>query len=215
MGDGEPTPSSTPLPDEIVLVRVPAHADLRVVGDVHDRFDVRDERRARAVRFDIGHLVGVDFGVFNENITGTADFYLRNSFDLIGLMQTSGVGGNAFKFGNYADMASEGFEVSINTVNLTINDFTWATNFNIGYTRDRITRLDFNPRLADAIARRSRRVACRRCERRIVAQILHQPVNAFQSGRGPGTLLETGRDEPLRGIAHRLPLGRQPVSGIT
>lgn len=96
--------------------------------------------------------VGVDFGVFDHKITGTADFYIRNSFDLIGLMQTSGVGGNAFKFGNYADMASEGFELSLNTVNLTINDFSWTTNFNIGYTRDRITRLDFNPRLADAIA---------------------------------------------------------------
>ena len=67
--------------------------------------------------------VGVDFGVFDNNITGTADFYMRNSFDLIGLMQTSGVGGNAFKWGNYADMSSEGFELSLNTVNLTINDF--------------------------------------------------------------------------------------------
>jgi len=95
---------------------------------------------------------GMDFGVFGHDITGTVDFYMRNSFDLIGVLQTSGVGGNAFKFGNYADMASEGFEVSINTVNLTINDFTWITNFNVGYTRDRITRLDFNPRIADAIA---------------------------------------------------------------
>lgn len=95
--------------------------------------------------------VGFDFGVFGDRITGTADFYKRNSFDLIGLMQTSGVGGNAFKFGNYADMSSEGFEVALNTVNYTRNDFSWRTNFNIGYTHDRITRLDFNPRIADAI----------------------------------------------------------------
>jgi TonB-linked SusC/RagA family outer membrane protein len=103
--------------------------------------------------------VGVDFGIFNENITGTADFYIRNSFDLIGLMQTSGVGGNGFKFGNYADMTSQGFEVSLNTVNLTLNDFSWVTNFNIGYTHDRITRLDFNPRLADAMAQGGAAVA--------------------------------------------------------
>ena len=95
--------------------------------------------------------VGFDFGAFENRITGTADFYKRNSFDLIGLMQTSGVGGNAFKYGNYADMESEGFEVAINTINLERNDFSWSTNFNIGYTRDRITRLDFNPRIADAI----------------------------------------------------------------
>ena len=95
--------------------------------------------------------VGFDFGIFRSDITGTVDFYKRNSFDLIGQMQTSGVGGNAFKFGNYADMASEGFEVSLNTVNVAVNDFRWVTNFNVGYSRDRITRLDFNPRLADAI----------------------------------------------------------------
>lgn len=103
--------------------------------------------------------VGADFGVFDNKITGTADFYLRNSFDLIGLMQTSGVGGNAFKWGNYADMASEGFEFSINTLNLVHNDFAWSTNFNIGYTRDRITRLDFNPRIADAIVQGGAAVA--------------------------------------------------------
>lgn len=95
--------------------------------------------------------VGIDYGIFNNAITGTADFYMRNSFDLIGLFQTSGVGGSAFKNGNYADMRSEGFEVSLNTLNLKLKDFTWLTTFNIGYSRDRITRLEFNPRLGDAI----------------------------------------------------------------
>src|SRR5690606_27651670 len=95
--------------------------------------------------------VGLDYGLFNDNITGTVDFYMRNSYDLIGLFQTSGVGGNAFKYGNYADMKSEGFEFSINSVNLRRGDFMWLTNFNIGYSADRITRLEFNPRLTDAI----------------------------------------------------------------
>jgi TonB-linked SusC/RagA family outer membrane protein len=95
--------------------------------------------------------VGVDYGILNDNITGTIDFYARNSYDLIGLFQTSGVGGNAFKNGNYADMRSEGFEVSISSLNLKRGDFSWLTNFNVGYSRDRITRLEFNPRLGDAI----------------------------------------------------------------
>jgi TonB-linked SusC/RagA family outer membrane protein len=105
--------------------------------------------------------VGLDFGIYNNSITGTFDFYTRNSFDLIGLFQTSGIGGNAlkdeggdfgaFKNGNYADMKSEGVEFSINTVNLKTRDFTWMTAFNVGYSRDRITRLEFNPRLGDAI----------------------------------------------------------------
>jgi TonB-linked SusC/RagA family outer membrane protein len=95
--------------------------------------------------------VGLDFGILDNDVTGTIDAYRRNSYDLIGLLQTSGVGGNAFKNGNYADMESQGIEFSINTVNLRWQDFTWATSFNIGYTHDKITRLDFNPRIGDAI----------------------------------------------------------------
>ena len=103
--------------------------------------------------------VGIDYGIFNNTITGTVDFYTRNSYDLIGLFATSGVGGGAgqdndaagFKYGNYADMKSDGFEFSINTLNINGKDFTWTTNFNVGYAKDVITRLDFNPRLGDAL----------------------------------------------------------------
>jgi hypothetical protein len=95
--------------------------------------------------------IGFDFGILENKISGTVDAYKRNSFDLIGLFQTSGVGGNAFKNGNYADMRSEGLEFAINTMNLRWNDLTWLTSFNVGYSKDRITRLEFNPRIGDAI----------------------------------------------------------------
>lgn len=94
---------------------------------------------------------GIDFGILDNNITGTLDVYRRNCYDLVGLLQTSGVGGNAFKNGNYADMTATGIEFAINTVNLRLQNFSWSTNFNIGYTHDKITRLDFNPRIGDAI----------------------------------------------------------------
>lgn len=94
---------------------------------------------------------GIDFGLLDNAITGTADYYKRDSYDLIGVLQTSGIGGNAYKYGNYADMKTEGFELSLSTVNLKRKDFSWTTSFNIGYTRDQITRLEFNPRVGDAI----------------------------------------------------------------
>jgi hypothetical protein len=95
--------------------------------------------------------VGFDYGIFARKISGTFDFYTRNSYDLIGIFQTSGIGGDTYKTGNYADMKSTGVEFAINTVNYTRGDFSWSTNFNIGYSRDRITKLEFNPRLGDAI----------------------------------------------------------------
>ncbi len=95
--------------------------------------------------------VGMDFGILENKVTGTVDYFKRNSFDLIGVLQTSGVGGAGYKLGNYADMRSEGFEVSINSVNYQSNKFSWLTSFNVGYAKDKITRLDFGPIIANAI----------------------------------------------------------------
>jgi TonB-linked SusC/RagA family outer membrane protein len=95
--------------------------------------------------------IGVDYSFFDNKISGTLDAYSRNCYDLIGIYQTSGIGGAAYKYGNYADMKAKGFELSISTVNFRRGDFGWNTNFNIGYYRDKISRLDFNPRFGDAI----------------------------------------------------------------
>ncbi|MDF9795930.1 TonB-linked SusC/RagA family outer membrane protein [Catalinimonas alkaloidigena] len=96
--------------------------------------------------------VGMDFGLLNDRITGTIDYFKRDAFDLIGVLQTSGVGGVAYKLGNFADLQANGFEFSINTLNYQDQNFSWSTNFNIGYTKDIVTRLDFGPRIADAIS---------------------------------------------------------------
>lgn len=95
---------------------------------------------------------GMDVTLFSQKITGSFNYYQRNAFDLIGTVQTSGIGGQGLKIGNFADMTADGFEVSINTENYKRGSFSWRTNFNLGYTRDRITRLDFGPRIADAIS---------------------------------------------------------------
>jgi hypothetical protein len=96
--------------------------------------------------------VGVDMGFFNNRINTSLDYYKRQSFDLIGIVQTSGIGGQGLKIGNFADMESNGYEFGLNTINIQSQDFTWTTNFNFSYTTDRITDLDFGPRLVDAIS---------------------------------------------------------------
>jgi len=95
--------------------------------------------------------VGMDVGFLNDRINMSLDYYQRNSFDLIGTVQTSGIGGQGLKFGNFADMESTGFEASLSTVNYQKGNWSWRTNFNVGYTYDKITKLDFGPRLVDAI----------------------------------------------------------------
>lgn len=95
--------------------------------------------------------VGLDVGLRTGKVNVSLDWYSRKSFDLIGQVLTSGVGGQSIKTGNFADMKSQGFEFTLNTINLTRGDFSWTTNFNVGYTKDEITRLDFGPRLVDGL----------------------------------------------------------------
>ncbi|MEM6642927.1 MAG: SusC/RagA family TonB-linked outer membrane protein [Bacteroidota bacterium] len=95
--------------------------------------------------------IGIDFVFLDNAISGSFNYYQREGFDLIGQVQTSGIGGAVLKAGNFANMEIDGYEFFLSTLNFTKGDFSWTTDFNIGYTVDRITKLDFGPILAEAI----------------------------------------------------------------
>ncbi len=54
--------------------------------------------------------VGIDAGLFQNRVNISVDGYMRRSFDLISRIKTSGIGGEAYKAANYADMESRGFK---------------------------------------------------------------------------------------------------------
>ena len=95
--------------------------------------------------------VGLDFGLKSNKVSSSLNYYLRNAYDLIGVVQTSGIGGQGLKTGNFADMKSQGYELSISTTNIDNGEFSWKTDFNFSYTKDEITRLDYGPRFVDAM----------------------------------------------------------------
>ncbi|MFT5639942.1 MAG: TonB-linked SusC/RagA family outer membrane protein [Cyclobacteriaceae bacterium] len=95
--------------------------------------------------------IGADISFFKGKIGTSFNYYRRNAYDLIGTVQTSGIGGQGLKVGNFADMVANGYELSISTENYKRGNFTWKSNFNVGYTVDKITRLDFGPIYAAAI----------------------------------------------------------------
>lgn len=91
--------------------------------------------------------IGTDLSLFNK-IDLTIDWYKRNSFDLIGNLNTSGIGGQFVKVANYADMKAQGFEFTIagNPVNIK-NGFRWRTQFNFAVNKNEITNLEINPNI--------------------------------------------------------------------
>ncbi|MDE6073576.1 MAG: TonB-dependent receptor, partial [Muribaculaceae bacterium] len=73
--------------------------------------------------------LGLATGFFNNRLNFEFDWYKRNNYDLIGITNTQGIGGQVTKFGNVASMKSSGVELSITSKNIDTKDFSWTTNF--------------------------------------------------------------------------------------
>ena len=86
--------------------------------------------------------IGVAFGFVDNRINVEFDWYRRNNFDLIGYVQTMGVGGQTTKLANDATMESTGCEFTISTVNIKTKDFKWTTDWIFGWAENTITKLD-------------------------------------------------------------------------
>ncbi|MDO5036369.1 MAG: SusC/RagA family TonB-linked outer membrane protein [Porphyromonas sp.] len=89
--------------------------------------------------------IGADLGLFNNRLSLSLDAYKRNGFDLIGLLITSGIGGQERKLGNSANMTSQGVEFTLNTVNIRTKDFTWSNNLTFSWNENKITKLEAVP----------------------------------------------------------------------
>jgi TonB-linked SusC/RagA family outer membrane protein len=96
--------------------------------------------------------LGVDATLFNKFLNVSVDVYRRNSFDLISLVKTSGVGGEPYKAANYADMKSEGAELLVGALIVNQKDWKWRTNITAGYNVNKITNAKNEPLIWDLVA---------------------------------------------------------------
>ena len=96
--------------------------------------------------------IGVAFGFVDNRINLEFDWYRRNNFDLIGLVQTMGIGGQVTKYANDATMRSQGVEFTLSTVNVKAGDFKWTTDWIFGWSKNKITKLDSRPRIYELVS---------------------------------------------------------------
>lgn len=96
--------------------------------------------------------IGVAFGFIDNRINLEFDWYRRNNFDLIGLVQTMGIGGQVTKYANDATMRSQGVEFTLSTVNVKAGDFKWTTDWIFGWSKNKITKLDSRPRIYELVS---------------------------------------------------------------
>jgi hypothetical protein len=85
--------------------------------------------------------VGIDFGLFNNRITGEVDYYVKKTTDLLLNVNLQGSTGYRTQTQNVGALENKGFEFVLNTENL-VGDLHWSTSLNIAINRNKITDLN-------------------------------------------------------------------------
>ena len=90
--------------------------------------------------------IGLDFGFFNNRITGNVDVYQKDTKDLLNLIgQPAGANFSNQVIANVGDMQNKGVEFSINLQAIAKPTFTWDLGFNITLNKNEITKLTIAP----------------------------------------------------------------------
>ena len=95
--------------------------------------------------------VGIDIGLFKNRLSASIDGYSRRSFDLISRIKTSGIGGEAYKVANYADMKSYGAEFLLSGQIIKQKMWDWKSTLTFGYNHTEITNAQNVPLIFDLV----------------------------------------------------------------
>ena len=86
--------------------------------------------------------VGLDLSFFeNDRIRLTADWYMKNTYDLLLQATMPASSGYTSAMMNIGSMRNSGWEFSLETLNINHRNFQWTTSFNIAFNRNKVTAL--------------------------------------------------------------------------
>jgi TonB-linked SusC/RagA family outer membrane protein len=84
---------------------------------------------------------GLDFRILNNRISGTIEVYQQNTSDLIMQKSLPAVSGYVQKIENVGKTRNKGVEITLSTVNVQTQDFTWNMDVNWSKNKEEIVEL--------------------------------------------------------------------------
>ncbi|HPT31027.1 MAG TPA: TonB-dependent receptor [Prolixibacteraceae bacterium] len=84
---------------------------------------------------------GVDFGLLKNRISGTIEYYLSNTSDILMTRDIPVVTGYSSIWYNIGKMKNSGVEISLSTVNIDRKGFRWVTDLNWSTNKEEIVEL--------------------------------------------------------------------------
>lgn len=90
--------------------------------------------------------LGLDWGLFNNRLTGSFDYYVRTTKDMIGKSpELPNIFGPSVPSTNNTDLKASGWELSIQWRDRLACGLTYSARFNVADSRTKITRYPNNP----------------------------------------------------------------------
>ena len=93
--------------------------------------------------------IGVDMGFIDNRISASFEFYDRKTVDLIYKEQIPTSTGFSEVVTNVGEVSNKGIELTLNTVNITNDRFTWTTNINFSSNKNEVVSIGSDGILAD------------------------------------------------------------------
>ncbi len=122
--------------------------------------------------------LGIDFGLFQDRITLTADYYNKQTNDLLLSRPLPPSSGFSSITENVGKVENKGIELTLSTKNL-VGELSWNTQFNISGNRNKVLEL-YNGQPIDDIGRGGNRI------------MVGQPIGIFYSYQSLGVDPSTG-----------------------
>lgn len=85
--------------------------------------------------------LGLDFGLFNQRVSGSLDVYQMNSKDLLVQRSLPDVTGFDWVMDNLGNVENKGIELSVTSLTMERERFSWRTSFNFQLNRNKIKSL--------------------------------------------------------------------------
>lgn len=88
--------------------------------------------------------LGLDLSFFRQRISLVADVYRKTTYDLLLNAKVPLSTGFTDAVKNIGEVRNDGLELTLNTLNLKKNSFSWSSNLNIAFNRNKVLALTEN-----------------------------------------------------------------------
>ena len=86
--------------------------------------------------------LGLDFGFLRDRISGTIEFYQKNSEKLLYNVELPLETGGVSMYTNIGKVQNRGVELSLTTVNIENSNFTWSTTFTFNHNSNKVKEIN-------------------------------------------------------------------------